>query len=124
MPRKHVIAGVALASLALTALGANSHHAPHWGYTGDDGPSHWAKLSPEYGKCAGLQQSPVDLDHFHDVDLPGLALHYRGGAKDILNNGHTVQADFAPGSTITLDGTTFTLKQVHVHLPSEHTLHG
>jgi carbonic anhydrase len=124
MPRKRVLFGVVVASLALTAPGGKAQHAPHWGYAGEEGPSHWAKLAPEYDSCAGKQQSHVDLDRFSDVDLPKLAPHYNGPAKDILNNGHTVQADFAPGSTLTLDGTAFTLKQVHVHLPSEHTLHG
>ena len=43
------------------AAEANSH-APHWGYGEDDGPAHWAALSPDYALCAeGQRLSPIDL---------------------------------------------------------------
>lgn len=32
---------------------------PHWEYSGEAGPAHWAKLTPEFGQCAGSNQSPV-----------------------------------------------------------------
>lgn len=124
MHRKRVIVAFAAATLALAALAGEPHHAPHWSYAGEEGPAHWAKLAPEFSACAGHQQSPVDLDRFSDVALPALAPHYQGSGRDIVNNGHTVQVDYAPGNTFTLEGKVYTLKQVHVHLPSEHHLHG
>ena len=42
----------------------------------------------------------------------------------ILNNGHTIQVDVAAGSSITVDGKTFKLKQFHFHTPSENTING
>ena len=42
----------------------------------------------------------------------------------MVNNGHTVQVGYAPGSTLQLDGTTFELKQFHFHAPSENLIEG
>jgi carbonic anhydrase len=41
-----------------------------------------------------------------------------------MNNGHTIQVNVDPGSTITLNNQTFALKQFHFHHPSEHTVDG
>jgi carbonic anhydrase len=42
----------------------------------------------------------------------------------MVNNGHTVQFNYAPGSFITSLGTNYRLAQFHFHTPSEHTLDG
>ncbi len=48
--------------------------APHWAYQGDAGPEQWAKLTPEFGQCAGSNQSPVDLMGMVDAKLVPLVL--------------------------------------------------
>ena len=42
----------------------------------------------------------------------------------ILNNGHTIQVNYNPGSTIKVNGNEFELKQFHFHSPSENTIEG
>jgi carbonic anhydrase len=97
---------------------------PHWEYSGEAGPAHWAKLTPEFGQCAGSNQSPVDLSGLVEAKLAPLVLHYQAGGNTVVNNGHTVQVGYAPGSTLQLDGTTFDLKQFHFHAPSENLIEG
>jgi len=100
-------------------------HAVHWGYEGAGAPENWGKLSSDYAICGtGRNQSPVDLSGFIDAELPGLDFGYSGMAIDILNNGHTVQANYQPGTTLMLDGRPFELKQFHFHAPSENTING
>ena len=44
------------------ADGEQKDNKAHWGYESDNGPSNWAKLSPDWALCAeGKQQSPIDL---------------------------------------------------------------
>ncbi|WP_421264279.1 carbonic anhydrase [Aeromonas veronii] len=98
--------------------------APHWEYSGEAGPAHWAKLTPEFGQCAGSNQSPVNLSGLVEAKLAPLVLHYKAGGNTVVNNGHTVQVGYAPGSTLQLDGTRFELKQFHFHAPSENLIEG
>lgn len=97
---------------------------PHWEYSGEAGPAHWAKLTPEFGQCAGSNQSPVDLRGVVEAKLAPLVLHYQAGGNTVVNNGHTVQVGYAPGSILQLDGTAFELKQFHFHAPSENLIEG
>jgi carbonic anhydrase len=100
-------------------------HQLHWSYQGEEGPSNWGKLSPEYVMCgSGLNQSPINLTNFIEADLPLLTFNYSGMVMEILNNGHTVQANYHPGSNLVVDGRIFELKQFHFHAPSENLLNG
>jgi carbonic anhydrase len=99
--------------------------AQHWGYKGEAGPENWAKIDQKFAMCAlGRNQSPIDLRGFVEAELKPLAFAYKAGAAEIVNNGHTVQIDYAPGSTLTVDGRTFELKQFHFHAPSENRIGG
>ena len=55
------------AVLALTLLSAalayaQEHKSGHWSYDGDEGPSHWGDLSPDFAPCKnGHHQSPIDI---------------------------------------------------------------
>jgi carbonic anhydrase len=134
-----------LAVLALTGGGgasppseesdANEAHAPvHWGYGEDDGPAVWGSLSPAWQVCAeGRTQSPVDLAVADEKEPGDAAFGYppasleivrREHAVDVLNNGHTIQVNYAEGNTIEIGGTSFALVQYHFHAPSEHTVAG
>ena len=99
--------------------------SPHWGYTGHAAPGHWGELDASYAACAnGKNQSPINLTNFVEADLPALGFHYETQSTEILNNGHTVQVTFTPGSTLVVDGHPFELKQVHFHTPSENVIDG
>ncbi len=98
--------------------------ASHWTYQGDTGPEQWAKLTPEFSQCAGSNQSPINLTGMIDAKLTPLTLHYQAGGKTVVNNSHTVQVDYAPGSTLQIDGISFELKQFHFHAPSENLIKG
>ncbi|MGL5304367.1 MAG: carbonic anhydrase [Aeromonas sp.] len=98
--------------------------ATHWGYEGKAGPAQWAKLTPEFGQCAGSNQSPVDLNGLVEAELVPLVFNYQAGGNSVLNNGHTVQVSYAPGSTLEVDGSKFELKQFHFHAPSENLIKG
>ncbi len=119
MVKKLLIAGLALAwGSAYAATGA------HWEYSGAEGPESWARLSPDYSACSGKNQSPIDLTGFVEADLEPIEVEYQAGATEIVNNGHTVQVNFRPGSRIKVDGHTFELKQFHFHAPSENHING
>ncbi|MFQ2382200.1 carbonic anhydrase [Aeromonas dhakensis] len=97
---------------------------PHWEYSGEAGPAKWASLTPEYGQCAGSNQSPVNLSGLVKAELAPLRFHYLAGGRSVTNNGHTVQVDYAQGSSLELDGMHFELKQFHFHAPSENLIEG
>jgi len=98
---------------------------PHWGYTGDSAPEHWGGLYPEFSLWAtGKNQSPINLTGFIKTDLTLLHFNYQIGGGEIVNNGHSVQVNYAPGSTLFIDGHTFEFKQYHFHVPSENHING
>jgi carbonic anhydrase len=122
------LVAAALAALACsTALAAGDHpgHGSEWSYEGATGPSEWGRLKPEFGACAGRSnQSPIDIAGTIDAALPPLKTRYVAGGTEVVNNGHTVQANFGPGSAVTIDGREFELKQFHFHSPSENHVSG
>ena len=109
--------------LAVTPVGASD--PVHWGYDGDVGPEHWGALSPDFAACAeGREQSPVDIPATAPVNPPELRFDYRPSELNIVNNGHSIQVNYEPGSTLEAGGVVYELVQFHVHGLSEHTLNG
>ena len=97
----------------------------HWGYSGHEGPEHWGELDRQYATCSGgKNQSPIDLTGFVNAELSPIEFNYTTHATEILNNGHSVQANYLGGSTISLDGHEFELQQFHFHAPSENHING
>lgn len=97
----------------------------HWGYTGNEGPEHWGTLSDNYSTCSsGVNQSPIDLSSFIESDLTPLVMNYQSGGFDVVNNGHTIQVNYQPGSKLTVDGHKYELQQFHFHSPSENLIKG
>jgi carbonic anhydrase len=121
-----LLVGVVLASGCSSGSShASGSHAPHWSYTGTAGPRHWGSLSSDYATCSdGTRQSPIDITNPPVGTAPALVTHYRAGSAEVVNNGHSIQADAKPGSDVSLDGTTYALAQMHFHSPSETTLAG
>jgi carbonic anhydrase len=116
-----------LAALAL-AVGvtfAQEHQGPHWTYGGADGPAHWGELDKAFSACQqGHHQSPIDIRSPTAADLPPIQFAYRPTPLHIVNNGHTIQVNYAPGSFITVGNKKFELKQFHFHHPSEEKING
>jgi carbonic anhydrase len=125
MKARSLFASLFIASLALPAAAQEGGHPPHWGYAGEVGPEHWAEFESDFGECStGKNQSPVDLADFIDAELPDIAFDYKPGGHQVVNNGHAVQVDYSPDSSITVDSMVFELKQFHFHSPSENTING
>ena len=97
----------------------------HWEYTGENGPDHWAQLTADFALCGnGKNQSPINLSHMVDSSLEPIQFNYTGNSQEIVNNGHTVQVNYQPGSSIEIDNHRFELKQFHFHAPSENHIDG
>ena len=120
MMKTTIFVGLAL----LISHAAYAESETHWTYSGDEGPTNWAELSPEFSDCDGRNQSPIDLTGFIEADLEPIRFAYQAGGNEILNNGHTVQVNYAEGSSIDVDGIRFRLKQFHFHAPSENLIDG
>ena len=128
---RYSLLGIAAGSLGIGRLDTilksadSSGNKLHWGYTGDTGPSHWGELSDAYTVCTnGSEQSPIDLTKAIHGERPSLSLDYQNTPLKIKNNGRTIRVDYAPGSTIRLNGERFELRQFHFHAPSEHLDNG
>lgn len=102
---------------------ANGHAsaAKHFTYEGAEGPERWGDLDASWGVCkTGRSQSPIDLTGAKGADLPNLQPAYGSSTWTLVNTGHGLQAVPAEGSTLSLAGATWSLKQFHLHTPSEH----
>jgi carbonic anhydrase len=95
----------------------------HWGYEGELGPEHWGDLSADFTACkAGGEQSPIDIEPRKGKS--SVDFSYTATGASVVDNGHTLQVNLDPGSSIEIDGTRYDLLQFHVHTPSEHTIAG
>ncbi len=100
-------------------------HQVHWSYSGAAGAANWHKISPDYALCGqGQRQSPIDIKDGVRVNLEGIKFDYKPSALKVINNGHTIQVAYDPGSTISVGGTTFELVQFHFHRPAEERVNG
>ncbi|MDH3335642.1 MAG: carbonic anhydrase family protein [Rhodospirillaceae bacterium] len=103
----------------------SSHGSSHWGYEGTEGPENWGELSPQYSVCGrGYEQSPINLTKAISSAVGGIDVNYKRTPLRVVNNGHTIQVNCDPGSTMSLRGDKFSLLQFHFHHPSEHALDG
>lgn len=115
---------LSLAGTAALVMMGGAAVAAEWGYDGATGPDAWGSLHPDYEMCSkGLMQSPIDLAEANARADVSLFTSYAPGPLTILNNGHTIQANFAEGSHLTSGTMQFDLLQVHFHTPSEEVMH-
>jgi carbonic anhydrase len=113
-----LIPGLSLAAAALAEGG-------HWTYQGHGGPAEWGSLNPEFGACKlGKLQSPIDIRGAKAADLPAIKFDYKPSALKIIDNGHSIQVNYAPGSSIDVGGARYELLQFHFHRPSEEKIDG
>ena len=97
----------------------------HWSYTGTNGVQQWHKLSPEFAACAeGKRQSPIDIRDGVRSQLEPIVFSYKPSGLRVVNNGHTIEVKYEPGSSITIGETTYALIQFHFHHPAEERVNG
>jgi carbonic anhydrase len=117
-----MMAGLALCPLCASAGIAAEYH---WGYEGEGGPDKWGGLDTADAACSiGSQQSPIDITGAIGAKQPTLRFNWGKRPNTIVNNGHTIQLDFAEGDSLTVDDRKLALKQLHFHHPSEHLVEG
>jgi len=109
-----ILASTLLSAFAPVSVAQEEHS---WGYSGAHGPDHWSEVNATCG--LGKTQSPIDILHAEKKDLPAIEFSYRSSPLNIVNNGHTIQVNYAPRSSITVNGKTYELVQFHFHHLSE-----
>ena len=120
--------GAALAAgLAAAAGWCAAAGSEHWSYTGATGPAKWGGLEKDFALCkTGSAQSPVDIPDA-DVrkgDLPSLLFNYKPSPLQIVDNDHTIQVNYAPGSFVSVSGKQYQLVRLEFHKPSEMKVSG
>ncbi len=108
-----------------TAMAPKPVEPPHWTYEGEHGPANWMGLSEEFKECGqGQNQSPIDIKKkaAATADLKDVVFNYQPSAVTLVNNGHTIQANFPAGCSIMVDSVAYDLAQLHFHTPGEHMI--
>jgi carbonic anhydrase len=125
--RRSFLNPVVCCALVLTT-GTNAQQQPPahtWDYGKEHGPSRWGELEPEFAPCKnGHHQSPVDIRNPQKADLPPIQFDYKPSPLHIIDNGHTIMINYAPGSSISVGDKKYELKQFHFHRPSEERIDG
>lgn len=119
-------AGIGCTLALAVAVAAQEQHPAHtWDYSKLHGPNHWGEFEREFAQCSnGHHQSPIDILNPQRVDLPPIQFDYKPSPLDIIDNGHTIMINYAPGSFISVGGKQYELKQFHFHRPSEEKING
>jgi carbonic anhydrase len=113
-----------VAPVAETVPAAEPHPA-HWSYSGSGGPAEWGRMRPDFSTCAnGQRQSPIDIRGGIKVELEPIKFQYRSSGFNVVDNGHTVQANIGYGNSIEVGGRRYELVQFHFHRPSEERING
>lgn len=120
MNRRSFLSAIAAATACATCASlAHAGDATHWGYEGGNGPTRWGAT------CGtGHRQSPLDIVQPVKAQLPPLTFAYKPIVSEVVNNGHTIQVNVPPGSSMTVGDTVYDLVQFHFHRPSEHLIEG
>jgi carbonic anhydrase len=119
-----LLAYLLVSALIITPYPAFSASAPAWTYDGDtSGQEEWGVLSPEYADCEiGTHQSPITVTQTEMAEFPPLISRYGRTTLQIRNNGNVLIAEVSGTLTLISNGTTYTLKQIIIHSPSEHII--
>ncbi|KAL5719849.1 carbonic anhydrase [Ranunculus cassubicifolius] len=93
------------------------------------GPKEWGKIHPEWATCSnGQVQSPIDISSSGAEgkrDLGILEAKYKAAPASVKNRGHDIMVSWrGDAGGIRINGTDYSLKQLHWHCPAEHTFDG
>ncbi len=122
--RLFILVGLLVLTMGLGSI-AYAADPVHWTYEGAEGPEHWGELSPDYALCStGKEQSPINIPSSAPVNPANLTYQYKAAPLTIVNNGHTIQVNYEPGSDLVVNGVTYKLLQFHFHAHSENTKDG
>lgn len=121
-----IFACLTVGSTSVQSASAQAKANPQeWSYEGREGPAHWGDLAADYATCRlGLRQSPIDIRDARQESLQPIKFDYRSSPLKIINNGHTIQVDYARGSMMSAGGKRYELRQFHFHHPSEEEING
>jgi carbonic anhydrase len=120
---RSTVLACALALLPVCAHSEEGHH--EWDYGAQHGPKHWGELKPDFESCAlGKEQSPIDIRNAVHAKLEPIKFDYHPTPLHIIDNGHAIQVNYAPGSSITVGDQRYELVQFHFHNPSEEKING
>ncbi len=122
---------LALATL-IVVLFTGSHspisageNSPNWSYGGSGNPTQWGRLGNDFAVCeVGRDQSPIDISNAVGGAPARIRFNYEPSPLVVFNNGHTVQVNYEPGSSVIIRGRKYELLQFHFHTPSDHTISG
>jgi carbonic anhydrase len=123
----NVLAIVVGAVLSIAAIACYAAEGAQWSYAGATGPAKWGALEKGFAECKlGQVQSPIDIPDAsaRKGDLPPMLFNYKPSPLNIIDNGHTIQVNYAPGSFVTVEGKRYELVQFHFHKPSEEKIDG
>ncbi|BAS89127.1 alpha carbonic anhydrase 1, chloroplastic [Oryza sativa Japonica Group] len=117
-----------LCTLFLPSLACDSGGVK-FGYTGSIGPDFWGNLSADFTRCSnGKQQSPIDIDTnnlVHELNMEPLHRNYTAANATLVDNIFNVALRYEEAAgVLSINGVKYTLKQMHWHSPSEHTING
>ncbi|HET7032801.1 MAG TPA: carbonic anhydrase family protein [Casimicrobiaceae bacterium] len=122
-----VATGFASVLVVVAPSGIAAEKDKNWAYTGANGPTKWAKLDKAFATCgSGQLQAPIDIPdaHARKGDLPPLLFNYKPAPLKIIDDGHTIQVNFAPDSWVSIEGKRYELVEARFHKPSEMKING
>ncbi|MCB0355438.1 MAG: carbonic anhydrase family protein, partial [Bdellovibrionales bacterium] len=100
-------------------------HNTKWTYTGLTGPEMWGDLQEDFTMCkTGQHQSPIDLIWSRPNKNGNMKFEYNDTPYKLVDNGHTIKAEFEKGNHVKIHGENYQLIQVHFHSHSEHSISG
>jgi carbonic anhydrase len=121
---KNVMLLLAIAATLLVATPVLAAvNSPYWSYGGAENPTQWGKLSDDFALCElGRDQSPINIKNTVEDSPAKIDFDYKPSPLVVVNNGHTIQAKYAQGSTVSINDKKYALLQFHFHTPSEHNI--
>ncbi len=120
---------IALTAILISGIGfaSGGGTSVHWDYKGKNSPYHWGDMKSEFATCKdGKQQSPINIitTTVERQNLLPIQFNYQSSPLKIIDNGHTIQVNYEPGSYILIGNDRYELLQFHFHVPSEEQING